>query len=140
MGRIFVITVIVFAAFISCNCFGQIKYLTHCYQGHIYTQEGQPISGLKIIPQYWSGESEKAPIVFTDENGYFILEMASNTEISISNTLYVEYEGKIIDSINVARFGPHKREFRYFVSGYADTLFIDLNGEKRSFERCSSRR
>ena len=126
---------IVFAAFIygNCVCF---KISIDYYQGHIYTQGNQPIPGLKIIPKYRGKED---PIGITNENGYFIFEMSDNF---ISNTLYVEFDGKIIDSLGIVRPGPEGQVSYAFISfsGYEDTLFIDLNGEKRSFERCSSRR
>jgi hypothetical protein len=128
MGRIFVITVIVFAAFISCNCAASkvSETETYHYQGYIYTQERQPIPNVKIIPE---GRLEEDPIGVTDDNGYFIFEKPTG----FMSRLMVEFEGNVIDTIRPISWGPHGRVSFYFVYGCKDTLFIDLNGEKRRF-------
>ena len=121
MRKIFIVAAVVIVVFICNNCATYKGY----YEGHIYTTEGEPIPNLIISPV---GKVRQPNIIgITDENGYFKFE---KVEGGSSRFLKVEFEGKIIDSIQVRR-----GRGQCFVNGAEDTLFIDIKGEKKSFER-----
>jgi hypothetical protein len=89
--------------------------------------ENQPIPDLRILPV-----RADDPTGITNKSGYFKFKMPKDKEYKYVAFLRVEYEGKIIDTIDVLRTGiGGLRE--YFVNGRKDTLFIDMNGEKRSY-------
>ena len=91
--------------------------------GYIYTKEREPIHNITIHP-----ERIKDSVGITDENGYAKFEMSKGFG---SVFLEVELEGKIIDTIEVLRFGPHGR-YSYFFVRERDTVFIDLTRVKET--------
>jgi len=134
MKKTLVFITITIVAFICRNCIiyrNSTAIVPYYYVGYIYTQEGQPIPNLKIVPV--DGLERGDSIGVTDETGYFKFKRPEG----FISFLKVEFEGKVIDTLETIRSGPHGRVSFCFVYGRKDTLFVDLTGEKRSFERYS---
>ena len=126
MKRFFVIAAVVVAVCIYSNC---TTYEFNYYQGYIYTTEREPIPNLRLHPDIFANA-----VGITDENGYVRLERPVNW---VSVFLEVELEGKIIDTIQVLRFGPHGR-YSYFFTKESDTVFINLTRKKETVAAMNS--
>ncbi|MDR2592693.1 MAG: hypothetical protein LBC59_07800 [Chitinispirillales bacterium] len=151
MKKIFVITQIIIIGCISNGC-----VLLHLrpepgrryYQGYIYTLEGQPIQGLRVIAVDSSGG-------ITDKRGYFKFKQTCWSG-DLAVILPDESEEKTIDFIDLCRFGRRRLHWKPFpwqkdpLNGCfdereADTFFVDmdckwksnrvLQGQKRATKR-----
>jgi len=144
MKRIFVITQTIIIVCVSGCCIWQTPTETPTYyrEGYIYTIEGQPIQGLRVYKlKFRHCCKERNPAGgITNEHGYFKFQPPPSW--SIPEYMYIESEGKIIDSI-VTRFtvaiyrSPKTRgdiNRQVFKNGRADTFFVDMERKGRSFE------
>jgi len=140
MKRIFVIMQTIIIVCVSGGCIKQIPTESIYYHdGYIYTIEGQPIQGLRIYMVACCKEPNPAGGI-TNEHGYFKFQPPPSW--SMPEYMYIESEGKIIDSI-VTRFtvaiyrSPKTRgdiNRQVFKNGRADTFFVDMERKGRSFE------
>ena len=122
MKKIFIFIIIIITICIYSNCATSKVNHVFYYRGYIYTKEREPIHNITIHP-----ERIKDSVGITDENGYVKFEMPTN---GYSMYLEVELEGKIIDTIQFLRLGPHGRH-SYFFLRETDTVFIDLARKKK---------
>jgi hypothetical protein len=146
MKKILLIIQIIVIACISNNC---AKSGSNYYEGYVYAIEKQPIRSLRVYPRdgryfycadsggdimnedrFRRAKADSAAGV-TDENGYFKFKKAKNWNWSF---LMIESEGEIIDSIDIIWSQPWRQRICYvFVSGRADTFFIDMDGKENFY-------
>ena len=172
MKKILIIAQIMIIAYISSGCVLlhlRREPGRRYYQGYIYTLEGQPIQGLKVYSSDCKylrcTEADSAVIItdargkvyssdcknfrcteaysagrMTDERGYFKFKQAKHW---MTGYLVVESDGRIIDFIDLCRFGRpvlHWMPFPWqkdpllgcFDERSTDTFFVDMDCKWKS--------